>query len=218
MITLLVAGATGLVGGRAMALALRDVRVDRVVAPTRRPLATHAKLCNPVVDFDRPLDDAQWWRVDAAISALGTTRAAAGSAQAFRRVDLDLVLGIARRVREHGATRFGLVSSMGADAGSRFLYTRTKGEVEEALRRLDFPSLVILRPGLLGGDRDGARPIERAAGVLFRVAAPILPRAWHISPADVVARVLVEAAIVGRPGEEIIAADRLAGAVSGRGG
>ena len=210
MTTLLIAGATGLVGGRALVLALADRRIDHVVAPTRRALAGHPKLRNPVVDFDRLPTDADWWSVDAAICALGTTRAAAGSADAFRRVDHDFVLDVAERVREHGATRFALVSSMGADALSRFLYTRTKGEVEDAVRRLCFASLTIARPGLLGGDREEFRPTERAAQILFRAAAPLLPARLRISPAEVVARALVEAVVAVRPGETIIEAAEFA--------
>ena len=219
MTSLLIAGATGLVGGKALALALEDARIDRVVAPTRRPLAAHSKLHNPIVDFDQLSMEADWWAVDGAICALGTTRATAGSAHEFRRIDHDLVLSIAARVREHGATRFGLVSSMGADARSRFLYTRTKGEVEDAVRRLRFSSLTIVRPGLLGGNRNEFRAMERIAQVLFRIAAPLLPRGVRISSAAEVGRLLVEAAVAGRAGEELIESGQLAdGAASRRRG
>lgn len=212
MTSLMITGATGLVGRQALALALDDRRVDRVVAPTRRPLAAHTKLDNPIVDFARLPEAAGWWSVDGAICALGTTRAAAGSAEAFRLVDFDHALNVARLVREHGATRFGLISSMGADPASRFLYTRTKGELEVAVRRLAFPSLTIVRPGLLGGERDEFRATERIAAAVLRVAAPLLPPAWRISPAAAVASVLVEAAVAGAPGITVVEAARLAGA------
>src|SRR5262245_35785762 len=161
--TLFIAGATGLVGGQALALALADARVTRVIAPTRRPISAHTKLENP--RLDGLIDDAgrEGWRADGAICALGTTRAIAGSAAAFRAVDHDLVLAIARRLRDGGVERFALVSSLGADPRSRVLYTRTKGEVEEAIGRLAFPSLTILRPGFLDGERAESRPLERAA-------------------------------------------------------
>lgn len=209
MTSLLIAGATGLVGGQALALALEDARVDRVVALTRRPLSAHPKLHIPIVDFGRLPTDAAWSAVEGAVCALGTTRAKAGSVEAFRSVDHDYPLVIARLVRENGGTSFGLVSSMGADAGSRFLYTRTKGQVEEAVRRLQFPSLTIVRPGLLGGDRDDFRATEYVAQVLFRVAAPLLPRRFRISPAAEVARILVEAAIAGQAGERLVESAQL---------
>jgi uncharacterized protein YbjT (DUF2867 family) len=65
MTTLMLVGATGLVGGSVLRQALADCAVARVVAPTRRALDRHAKLENPVVDFDALPPDAGWWSVDA---------------------------------------------------------------------------------------------------------------------------------------------------------
>ena len=208
---ILLAGATGLVGGNVLAGLLADGRVAAVVAPTRRPLAAHAKLENPIVDFARLPAEAEWWAVDGAICTLGTTRAKAGSDQAFREVDHDYPLAVARLVRDHGASRFALNSSVGADASSRFLYTRTKGEVEDALRALGFPSLTIVRPGLIGGQRDEFRTAERITLAVLGALAPLLPRRWRISPAKVIADALIDAAINGAPGTHIVEAERLSG-------
>jgi uncharacterized protein YbjT (DUF2867 family) len=210
MTRLLIAGATGLVGGLALQRALADPRVARVIAPTRRALEPHPKLDNPLVDFAALPDAANWWAVDGAIGALGTTRASAGSAAAFRRVDFEIALDLARRVRAAGATRFALTSSMGANPRSHLLYPRTKGELEDAVRALGFPSLTIVRPGLLGGDRHEFRAGERVAAAILRAATPVLPRRYRISPADAVARMLVDAAIAAPPGVAIVEADRLA--------
>ncbi len=64
--------------------------------------------------------------------------------------------------RRRGATRCVVVSALGADTGSRFFYSRVKGETEAALARLDYPSLTLLRPSLLDGKRSESRPGERA--------------------------------------------------------
>jgi len=200
MSRILLAGATGLVGGNALKLLLADKRVTQVVAPTRRPLAPHAKLLNPIADSTSLPLDAAWWAVDGAICALGTTRAQAGSAAAFRAIDHDFALAIATQVRKGGATRFALTSSLGANAQSRLLYPRTKGELEDAIRGLDFGSLTILRPGFLGGHRSESRPMERIMGTILRLAGPILPASARISPAPRVAALLVEAAISGGAG------------------
>jgi uncharacterized protein YbjT (DUF2867 family) len=84
-----------------------------------------------------------------AVSALGTTMRAAGSQAAFRAVDFDLVVDVARAARTRGARHMIVISSVGADAGSRTFYLRTKGEMEQALAALDFERLDIVRPGLL---------------------------------------------------------------------
>lgn len=203
MTTLLLAGATGLVGRHALSRSLADERVTRVVAPTRRPLAPHPKLLNPIIDSTDLQPEADWWRVDGAICALGTTRAKAGSAAAFRAIDFDYTLAVATQIRRHGATRFALTSSMGADAGSRFFYPRVKGELEDAVRALGFDALTIVRPGMLGGERADAEMLERITGVVLRTLAPILPAVAKISPAPTVAAFLLDAATAGVPGEHI---------------
>lgn len=204
MTSILIAGATGLVGGHALSQALADDRIERVIAPTRRPLPPHPKLTNPVMDFSALHADAEWWTADGVICSLGTTRAAAGSAQAFRAVDLDLQLAVARYARAHGAKRFALTSSMGADPASRFLYLRTKGELEVAVGALGYPSLTIVRPGAILGNRPTPPVGERVVGALLRAVGPILPKRYRGNPAADIARVLVGAALNGPQGARVI--------------
>ena len=211
MTRLLLAGATGLVGEAALHRALASPRVRQVVAPTRRPLAAHPKLFNPVVDFDALPADAEWWRVDAVACALGTTIRDAGSQQAFRRVDHDYPLAIARHAHAHGATTFALVSALGADAGSRVFYSRTKGEVEAAISGVGFASLTLLRPGLLGGARKQQRGGERLALRVMGALDRVLPARYRIVPAERVAEALLQAALDAPPGRHIIPSERLLG-------
>lgn len=209
MTRLLLAGATGLVGDATLQRALASARVEQVVAPTRRPLAPHPKLFNPVVDFDALPGDADWWRVDAVECALGTTIRDAGSQDAFRRVDPDYPLAIARQAHAHGAKAFALVSAMGADARSRIFYSRTKGEVEDALAGIGFTSLTLLRPGLLGGERRQHRSGERLALRVMGALAGILPARYRIVPAGRVADALLRAALDAPPGTHVIRSEQL---------
>ena len=181
---ILLAGATGLVGGLVLGLCPQAIPVSR------RPIPGRAGV---VADFDDlpPLPPA-----DVAVCALGTTRAKAGSDAAFRAVDHDAVLAFARAAQAAGAMRFILVSSVGADPGARLLYPRTKGEVEAALEEMAFTRLDILQPGLLIGPRAERRPVER----FLQWAAPLmdraLPRAMGSLPAGSVARAI--AVLAGR--------------------
>ncbi len=200
MVKLLIVGATGLVGTLVLERALADDRVSRVIALTRRPIAPRDKLENVVVDFANLPDGAAWWSVDGVVSALGTTRATAASRSAYRAVEFDFPIAIARQARAQGATRFALTSSVGANPRSPFVYPRTKGELEAGLKTLGFPSLTIVRPGVLDGPRERFRLDERAAKVIFRVLAPVLPRSLHVSPAGAVAATLMDGAIDAPPG------------------
>lgn len=98
---------------------------------------------------------------------------------------------------------------MGADARSRFFYTRLKGELEDAIRALQFPSLTIVRLGFIGGDRLEHRSMERAMGALLRLAEPLLPPVARISPASTIASVLVEAAVAGQNGNHMVGAAQM---------
>jgi uncharacterized protein YbjT (DUF2867 family) len=209
MTTLLIVGATGLVGGEALILALADARIKRVIAPTRRPLLVHEKLLNPIIDFENLQVGADWWTVDGAISALGTTRARAGSAIKSQSVDFDYPLKVAKLVRKRGGASFAHVSTMGANANSYFLYIGTKGELEQALNALNFPSITFVRPGLIGGRRNEFRLVEQITWIILRIVGRLLPRRYRINPAVVIARALLDAAISARPGRNVTEADRL---------
>lgn len=206
---LILAGATGLVGRHVLARALADPRVTHVVAPTRRPLPAHPNLDAPLVDFDALPADAAWWRADAVICALGTTMKTAGSRDAFRRVDHDYPLAIADLARRHGTPVYVLNSAMGADAQSRVFYNRVKGELESALRTRGFASLTLVRPGLIGGDRDERRLGETLATHVLRTLHPLLPRKWRINPAERIADALLDAALDPPAGVHVVASDAL---------
>lgn len=209
MTRLLIVGATGLVGQSVLELAKSDPRIHSIVAPTRRALPPHAKLQNPVVDFDRLPHDAPWWRVDAAICTLGTTMRDAGSREAFRKVDFDYPVAVANHVRRHGATAFALNSATGANAGSRIFYNRVKGEVEQALTALDFPSLTIVRPGLIGGKRPTVRPAELIGMKTLLAIGPLLPRRYRVVPAERIAKCLLDAACKAMSGINIIESENI---------
>jgi uncharacterized protein YbjT (DUF2867 family) len=209
MAILLLAGATGLVGGHVLLQSLADARIARIVAPTRVALPPHPKLVNPIVDFECLPREAAWWQVDAVICALGTTIRQARSEAAFRKVDFDYVLDVARLARMHGATTFALTSSLGANAMSRNFYLRTKGETESALKDCGFASLTFVRPSMIGGERERTRPLEHFGMRTMRALEPLIPRRWRVVPAERIAHALIEAALAAAPGCTTIESETL---------
>ncbi len=136
--------------------------------------------------------------------ALGTTIKVAGSEAAFRAVDFDLVVAIARAARAAGASRLGVVSALGADATSLVFYNRVKGEMEAAVRSLGYQSVVIARPSLLLGDRAAlGQPTRRGEVWAARLLGPVLPfvpAAMRPIDAASVAAALIAAVAEGAPG------------------
>ncbi|UWU56709.1 NAD-dependent dehydratase [Stenotrophomonas maltophilia] len=205
-------GATGLVGGQVLPMLLDDPRCRAVVAPTRRPLALRdPKLHAPVLQFDALPDAPAWARVDAIICALGSTIAQAGSREAFHRIDHGYPLAFARLAQAQGAQTYVLNSAAGANPQSSIFYSRVKGELERDLRALGFNSLTLVRPGLIGGERNEVRRGERFALTVLGALGPVLPRAWRINPASEIAKALVEAALAPQPGEHVVASRALVG-------
>ncbi|MCO6060006.1 oxidoreductase [Pseudomonas sp. MOB-449] len=164
---ILLAGATGLTGEHLLDRLLNEPTVARVLAPTRRPLAEHPHLQNPVGPLAELLPQLQG-RVDVAFCCLGSTIRQAGSQEAFRAVDFDLVLAVAQRARAMGARHFIVISALGANRASSIFYNKVKGETEEALKAMGWPQLTIARPSLLMGPRSEFRLGERLAAPFMR--------------------------------------------------
>jgi uncharacterized protein YbjT (DUF2867 family) len=207
----LLAGATGLVGGQILRALLADRTVSEVHALSRRALTVnHPKLQVHLVDFSR-LPELP--RADEAYLALGTTIKVAGSQEAFRAVDLDANLALAKGAFAAGVRRIGLVSAMGANAQSSVFYNRVKGELEDALKAMDLTALVIAQPSLLLDHRDGLqqppRLGERIAIPIARLLAPIVPGMYRPVHAKTVAQSLVRT-VPAADGVVVLASDALA--------
>ncbi len=188
----LVAGASGLVGGHVLRLLLADPRWDRVISLGRREVtAEHPRLEQRVVSF---AEIGELPPVDDVFCALGTTIKKAGSQEAFRSVDHDAVVQLARAGLAAGASSFLHVSSMGASPGSRIFYNRVKGETERDVAALGIATTVAFRPSILDGDRADSRPAEQVGLVVMRALGPVLGRLRPTRAADVAAAMVAEAA------------------------
>ena len=186
------------IGGTGLTGALLVDRLRRAGDVSLTSFVRRTVAAGDEVQLDFPalpnLPDAAPDGCDVAISCLGTTAAAAGSDTAQWRVDHDFVVDFARAARRCGARHFILMSSVGADAGSKNFYLRLKGRTEIDVAAVGFERTDVLRPGLLIGRRDERRPGEWIAQ---RLMGPLLPwlrgrDGWY-SPiaADTVARAIV---------------------------
>jgi len=201
---ILLAGATGLTGEHLLDRLLNEPTVSRVLAPSRRPLAEHAHLENPQGELLALLPQLSG-QIDTAFCCLGSTLKQAGSQEAFRAVDHDLVIAFAERARALGARHLLVISALGADANSSMFYNRVKGEMEQALRAQDWPQLTIARPSLLLGARQEFRLGERLAGAFMRW----IPGKYRGIEAAVLARALWRLALEEDTGTRVIESDQL---------
>lgn len=175
----LVAGATGAVGEKVVSQLLDDAEVAIVNVVVRRPSGrTHPRLVEFVTDFDDLARCAernpQLLSVDAAFCCLGTTLRAAGSREAFEKVDYGYVTQLAKLASARKVPRFLMISAVGANPRAAAFYSRVKGRAEAAVSELPFTALHVLRPSLLLGDREEHRPGEAIAKKLSPLFSPFL--------------------------------------------
>jgi len=209
-LTAILAGATGLVGGECLRRLLASPRYERVIVVTRRKLTdvpAERRLRQVVTEFENLGEVRERLRGDHVYCALGTTIRKAGSQERFRAVDYEYPLRLAQLTRKNGARHFSIVSALGASRTSPFFYSRVKGETEEGLQQLGWPSLAIVRPSVIAGDRAEARPLERLSEHLLRFA----PATWRPVPAGDIAAAMVVLALRERPGVTVLESREISG-------
>lgn len=204
----LVVGATGLVGSILTHRLVDSSHYERVKVLVRRPLGwQHPRLQEVQYDFDHP--NGLLVQADDVFCCLGTTMKKAGSKDAFRKVDYQYPLDVARLARSNGAHQFFLVSSMGSDVNSRFFYNRVKGETERDIFAVGFPTFVVVRPSLLLGDRKEFRLGEKIGEGLMRLVNPLVPAKYKAIRAEQVANAMLTLAQKNMAGIHVIENDQL---------
>lgn len=216
--TVLIAGASGLVGKELLSLLLASPACREVHSLVRKPSSLkHPKLQSHAVDFARlGMASAHALvlpQIDEVYICLGTTIKVAGSKEAFRAIDFDAVLAVARTGIAQGATKLGVISAMGASSTSGVFYSRVKGEMEEAVAKLGYISVSIARPSFLAGDREALQQTVRAGEKMaLRVSQlfkPLIPANYRSVQACDVAAGLLRQVQLGQAGATVLLSGQL---------
>jgi len=210
--SVLLIGASGLVGTEILKLLKRDSLFTDVIVLTRRIIPHFdniPKINQIVINFDNLQSYKNSVKADCVISTLGTTIKKAGSRENFKRIDFGYTLEIAKTAKQNGTEHFLLVSSMGASPQSKVFYNRIKGEVEQGVSQLDFKAVSIFRPSLLMGKRDEFRLGEAAGKALMRIFSFAIPKKYEATEAYQLAEVILHAARKDKPGINIYEADQI---------
>ncbi|KAL0484758.1 fmp52, mitochondrial [Acrasis kona] len=201
-------GSTGLVGRHILTSILDTKEIKILHSITRRPpkvvsendrLRVHvipesSKWAEQILKMEEP--------TQVFFSGLGTTRADAGGFDEQYKIDYLLNLELAKAAKKSGASTYVLISSSGADSKSYFAYPRMKGELEDAVINLGFKKTVIVRPGIIVGDRERKRFFEQPLHYIANGVGWISPsfKNSFAQDADVIARAAVKAALDDREG------------------
>jgi len=189
-------GATGLIGGELLNLLLEDSYFQKVRILIRRPFdMDHPRLEKKLVDFN----DADSLLValdgsDVIFVAIGTTqKKVKGNKEAYRKIDFDIPLNIARYAKMVGCKIFVMVSSIGANSASSNFYIKLKGETEEAVKKIGIESLHIMRPSMLLGNRREFRLAEKIVSPMMKIFSFVIPSKFKAIQARDVAKAMLAA-------------------------
>jgi uncharacterized protein YbjT (DUF2867 family) len=210
--TILLLGASGLVGGECLKLLIYGGPYKKITVLTRSPLTTDiqdSRVHHHIIDFDRLGEYRHLMQADHVICALGTTIKKAGTKENFHRVDFTYSYEIARMASEQGAEHYLLVSSMGADSGSSIFYNRIKGELEQAVQKLSYRSVSIFRPSLILGQRHERRLAEKVSKIIAEIFSFAIPERYKPVQAVDIARAILKIAGQDLAGIRIIESDEI---------
>jgi uncharacterized protein YbjT (DUF2867 family) len=177
MKTALILGATGLIGKKITEQLLDHPNYSSVIILVRKKLSIHhPKLTQQIFNYDFP--NLSLIKADDVYCSLGTTIKTAGSKEAFRKVDYDYVVTIAKAGKENGVNQIAVISAMGANKDSNIFYNRTKGEMEAAIKKIGFNTALIIRPSMLLGNRTEFRFGELIGKYIMTSLSFLIPKKY----------------------------------------
>jgi len=187
-------GATGLIGSYLLEELLNDPYFDTVRILIRRPIdITNPKLEKKIVDFnDSDSELVALCNSDVVFCAIGSTmKKVKGDKDAYRKIDFDIPVNLARFCKMTGCEKFILVSSAGADAKSSNFYQRLKGETDQSVKQAGPKMIHIMRPSLLLGERKEFRLGENIGKSVMTTLSFLIPEKYKAIQGKDVAKVMV---------------------------
>lgn len=167
MRTAAVFGTTGLIGKQLVTLLSENKNYKNIYSFSRK------RPENLLVNVQHIDFNADAYSIPSGIDdlfiCLGTTMKKARTQEAFKQVDLDMVINVAKKSLEAGCKKVVVVSSIGANPTSKNFYLRVKGTMEEEIKKLNFEYIGIVRPSMLLGKREEFRFAERVGITVFRI-------------------------------------------------
>ena len=175
MKTALLFGSSGLVGGHLLNQLIKDINYSKIKLFVRTdPKISDLKVEVIKTDFNNLENHKEDIIGDDCFICIGTTRQNSPDKDEYRNVELDIPKEIAKIAKSNLVNSFIFVSALYANPESSGDYVRYKGLVEEELKELNFPKLVILRPSFLMGDRKEKRAGEKIGIFVFKLLSPLL--------------------------------------------
>jgi len=174
MKTALLFGASGLVGSHVLSQLISNNNYSKIKLFVRKSIdISDPKIEIIQTDFNNLENHREDIKGDDCFFCIGTTKQNSPDKNEYRRVELEVPKQIAQIAKSNSVNSFVFVSSGYADPKSSGDYLKFKGEVEEELKKLNFPKLGIMRPSFLLGDRKEKRIGEKIGIFVFKLLSPL---------------------------------------------
>lgn len=175
MKTAIILGATGLTGGILLQKLIEDPRYSKIKLFSRSRVAVKdQKIEEHLVDLFKLEDHKQIFTADEVFCCVGTTKAKTPDEETYRKIDYGIPVTAAILAAENKILVYAVISALGADAGSKIFYNRTKGEMERDVLKQQIENTYILQPSLIAGDRVETRTGENIAKKVMKVVNPLM--------------------------------------------
>ncbi len=165
--TAIILGATGLTGGYLLDMLLDSDEYDKVKVFTRTSTGKqHPKMEETTCDLLNLQQHAADFTADEVFCCIGTTKAKTPDKRLYHKIDFGIPVAAAELAEANKIASFSVISAIGANKNSRVFYSRTKGEMEEAILQQNIPNILIYRPSIIFGKRKDKRWFENM-GLFF---------------------------------------------------
>lgn len=217
----LVAGASGLVGGNLVKELSKDKSIETIYVLSRRPLEMEeSKVKVILTDFDyldnvlKNIED-----VEAVYSCLGTTKAQTPDKSVYEKIEIHYPLAIAKWARENGVSQYHYISSIGTSVDAKNEYLSRKAVTEQELIHSQIAQVFIYRPSFIIGHREHTRVMEQVSGAVLKVMQPLLigkARKYRAIAAADIAKAMAILTTKVQPGAFVLESDEIADISSGK--
>ena len=145
-------GSTGLSGNGTLRYLNESNFVKEIVSISRK----EPKINGPKIKTLLEADSVKWGalvepKIDTFISAFGLDYPRSNKAT-FHDIEFNTIMNVAKACSDAGVPNFIVSTSFSANSQSMFQITKTKGLEEEALKKLNFTRMVILKTEVITGE------------------------------------------------------------------
>ena len=209
--TAIILGASGLTGGFVLQKLIEDDRYDTIKLFSRSKIEglpnKVKQFIGDLLEFNQFKDD---FTADEVYCCIGTTAKKTPDKTLYKKIDFGIPVAAAKLSKENNIPTFLVISAMGANKNSTVFYNKTKGEMEQNVLKQQLKKTFILRPSLIGGDRQESRRLEKIGMVIFKLIQPLFIgklKKYKIVNGETIAQAMIYLANTNHYADVIITSD-----------